>query len=108
MDEAFLDTVRLAREFGDVSQLLPAGVEHVRDLPHTLFEAYRVALMFLSFDELPEDERPPRRIWHDGEALREHFEAVKRSRRREAEGHGSTRIEDPVDNQAAKELIVGG
>jgi hypothetical protein len=50
-----------------VAQLLPDGVQDVRDLPHTIFEAIRSALLIISFDELPENERPPRRIWNDAE-----------------------------------------
>lgn len=62
--------------------------------------------MFLSFDELPEDERPPRRIWLDGDAMKNWMDEVKR--KREAKAKGKDReIEDPVQNDAASMLVVG-
>jgi hypothetical protein len=78
----------------------------VRDCPHTLFTAIRVALMVISFDELPEDERPARRIWLDNDRLEAWFKEVKR-RRDEKYGGKSREIEDPVQNDAARALIVG-
>lgn len=94
--------MRLARDFGTVSELFPDEFRDLRDIPHTLFDLIRHALVFLSFDELPEDEVPPRRIWTDGEKLRDWFSDVRRKRRRELD---SEPIEDPVDNEAA--LIHG-
>lgn len=73
-------------------------------MPHLWFDAVRFALMVLSFYELPSDERPPRRIWRDGEALDEWFEMVKE--KRDAQMDPNKRIDDPVDNEAAKALIV--
>lgn len=90
-----------------MAELLPDGVEDLRDCPHVLFEAIRTALLVLSFDELPEDERPARRIWDDGEKLNEWFKDVRR-RRDEKYGKDSPGpIEDPVENEAAKALIGG-
>lgn len=63
----------------------------------------RQALVYLSFDELPKDERPPKRIWTDGEALKAWFDRVEQDRERKAQGK---EIEDPVDNAAAAGLIV--
>lgn len=72
----------------------------------------RTALIFLSFDEMEERDRPPKRIWLDGDKLREHMDMVKRRRKEEAERGGRDssldEIEDPVENAAAKGLIVGG
>lgn len=96
--------MRFAREFGTVSDLFPEGVDDLLDLPHTLFGAIRTALLYLSFDELPRDERPPKRIWADGERLEAWFKEVERERERKAQGKD---IEDPVDNQAAAGLIIG-
>lgn len=88
-----------------MSQLFPEHIHELTDLPHTIFDAIRSASIYLSFDELPDDERPPKRIWRDGEAMGEFFDDV---RRRRDEGTGSdTHIEDPVENQAARDLIVG-
>jgi hypothetical protein len=108
-DEAWIDTVRLVRDTGSVRELLPAGFKDLRDLPYTLFEAIRMALMFLGFEELPDEERPPKRIWLNAKLLKEHFEAVKRARKAAYSGSGdsSREIEDPVENEAAKGLIVG-
>lgn len=66
-----------------------------------------MALTFLSFEELPEDEQPPKSIWLNGEKMREHFERVKKHRNEKYGGGGNSSIEDPVDNDAAKNLISG-
>lgn len=72
------------------------------------FDAIRQALTFISFQEnLEEDEMPPRSIWLDAERLEEHFAAVK-VRRKEKVSGSSSEIEDPVENAAAKDLVVGG
>lgn len=109
--EAWIDTVRLARDMGTVRELFPRWFTDLRDLPHTLFEAIRLAYTFISFEELPEDEQPPKRIWLRPKELKEHFAWVKRKREAEMKGGGSkgwdVSIEDPVDNDAAKGLIVG-
>lgn len=104
-DEAWIDTVRLARDLGTVSVLLPAGVKTLLDLPHTLFSAVKFALMVLAWDELPEEERPPKRIWQDSSRLKSHFAWVKRERERKY-GRGDSGIDDPVTNDAARALIV--
>lgn len=75
-----------------------------------MFDAIRLAAIFLSFEELPEDERPDRAIWLDGPALTAWFAEVKRRREEKysSDGHGWDKsIEDPVENQAARGLIVG-
>lgn len=103
-----MDTVRVARDFGTVSELLPDGFDDLRDLPHVFFEALRTAVLILSFDELPREERPPRRIWLDGEGLAAWFKDVERKRDEKYSGSDRPgRIEDPVENQAARSLIVG-
>jgi len=103
-----VDTVRIARDFGTVAELLPDGITDVRDLPHTIFAAIRAALIFLTFEELPEDERPPKRLWNDGDQLKAWFDEVKRRRDERYGGRSSPgEIEDPVQNDAAKSLLVG-
>lgn len=63
-------------------------------------------MFFISFDELEEEERPPRKIWLDTEALESHFAMLKAKRKREAEG--DTTLEgEPVQNKAARELLSG-
>lgn len=39
-----------------------------------------MGLGFLSFDELPREERPPRSIWMEGPELRKWFKAVEERR----------------------------
>lgn len=101
-DEAWVDTVRLAREMGDVSQLLPDGIRSLRDIPFRLQQAIKAALMFLGFEELQSEDIPPRNIWLDGEALSEHFDEI---RRRHKERGSGREIEDPVKNGAIDLLI---
>lgn len=96
--------MRIARDFGSVSELLPDGIADLRDCPYVLFDAIRHATVVLSWQEnLPDKERPPKRIWQDGEALKEWFARLDKEREREREGK---KIDDPVDNPAAAGLIV--
>jgi hypothetical protein len=90
-----------------VHELLPEGIEDLRDCPHHIFEAIRIAMMILSFDELDRDERPPRRIWLDADRLGEWFKEVERKRKEKYSGGRDRTIDDPVDNDAARSLIVG-
>lgn len=92
---------------GTVSELYPEGITELADMPHTLFTAIRMGLNFLSFEELPSEEQPPKKIWLDGEKLEEWFAAVKKNREDMYSGKGDKQIEDPVDNAAANGLIVG-
>lgn len=85
-----------------MSQLLPEGYR-LDDAPWLWFDSVRFALMVLGFDELPSEERPPRRIWQDGKKLDAWWAEVKK--RRDAQMRGEDKsIEDPVDN--AYSLIV--
>lgn len=101
--EAWINTVRFARDFGTVDHLLPEGVTSVRELPHTVFNAVVEALVFLGFDELAPEDRPPKRIWRDGKKLNAWFDEV----RRRWKGDRGGEIDDPVENPAARDLIVG-
>lgn len=69
-------------------------------MPHSHVVAIGHALAFLSYDELPADERPPKRYWLDNKRMREHFDWVKRKREDEMKGDRSSLppIEDPVQN----------
>lgn len=86
-----------------MSQLFPPGIHELADLPHHIFDAIRSAHIYLSFDELPEDERPPKRIWRDGDKMAEFFDGVRRKR----DQGSDNAIDDPVQNEAARNLIVG-
>lgn len=95
----------MARDIGDISSLFPRGITRVTDLPYTIHDAIISALMFLTFDELPDNERPPKTIWLNGEKMKAHWAEVKRMRKAEAEGHG-----DPGDmtkNALKDKLLVG-
>jgi hypothetical protein len=85
-------------------------VDHLADLPHPLFDAIRLALYFLSFDELDSDERPPRRIWMDADAMRDWWAHVKRLREEKyGKSDSSSDLEDDpggyTSNAAAKDLM---
>ena len=88
MDEVWLSLVRVARDAGDISSLLPAGISNLADAPYTIHNAIMAGLQFLSFEELRESERPPKKIWLDGDKMTAWFEDVKRMREAEAKGHG--------------------
>jgi hypothetical protein len=106
VDEAWLGTVRIARDTGDISSLFPAGVTNVADLPFTLYEAIRAALYFLSFEEVPDPEdRPPKYLWLDEERLAQWWKEVRE--RREAKFKGEPAINDMPQNQALKEIFPG-
>lgn len=61
--------------------------------------------MFLSFEELQEDERPPKHIWLDGEKLREHMDNVRAAREERFDPDKREReIEDPVQNELTRGL----
>jgi hypothetical protein len=100
----------MARDFGTVSELYPPGIADLREVPYLWFDAIRKAIVFLSFEEnLEKDERPPKAIWLDGDKLAAHFAWVeqRRKERYSGKGDGSSEIDDPVENQAAKGLLVG-
>lgn len=92
-----------------MSLLLPAGVNGLADCPYTLHEAILQALHFLGFEELPIEDRPPRKIWLDGKKLEQWW--ADRTRAREEKyglSGGDTEGTGPVQtNAAAQGLIVG-
>lgn len=69
-----------------------------------MFDALRQALAFLSFDELPADERPPRRIWLRPRELKAWFKAVE-ARRKEKYGGDEDTIDGPVSQNDTKALL---
>jgi hypothetical protein len=87
-----------------VSQLLPEGIDRLDDVPYTYWNALRVAMGFLTFDELPKDERPPREIWMDHDEMRKHWTAVE-LRREEKYGGGEDGGPVTKRNRAADDLI---
>lgn len=103
VDDMWLETVRMARDCGDISSLFPAGITRLWDLPHTLFTAIRMALGFLKFEELDPKERPPKKIWLDGDKMTMWWAEVKASREAEAKGEGSTM--DMPSNALVAEML---
>lgn len=66
-----------------MSSLFPPGINHLADLPWPFFDAIRQAFSIISWHEdLPEDERPPKRLWLDAEGLSLWFARVRRERER--------------------------
>lgn len=97
--------MRLAREFGTLRELLPDGVSGLADCPYALLDAIRSALVFLSFDELEADERPPRRLWRNPDKLNDWFDGVKRKREQKY-APPDQQIDDPVENELAREMLA--
>lgn len=90
-----------------MSALLPEGYS-LGDAPWTLLEAIVFGLHFLGFEEYERDERPPKRIWFDTDALEEHWADVSRKRKEKFNLDGEKGIEGDVShNAAADQLIVG-
>lgn len=91
-----------------MSLLLPDGIDHLLDLPYTHFDAIRDALGYLSFEELPRDERPPRAIWRDPKAIRAWFRDVEAERERKFganKGVYDEPIEGPVSENDVEALL---
>jgi hypothetical protein len=104
-DDAWIDTVRIARDLGGVSILLPDGIEHFGDCPFNLHRAITDSLRILSYEEFPTDERPPRAIWHRGEKLDEWWRGVEAAR---ADKYGTTAPDEGDYEENGVELIGRG
>jgi hypothetical protein len=105
LDEAWLSIVRLARDIGDISSLFPPGITRLIDLPYTIHNAILAALGFLSFEELPEKERPPKKIWLNSKKMKAWWADVKRLREAEAKGQGDQSSMDR--NALTNRLLIG-
>jgi hypothetical protein len=104
-----LDTIRIARDFGTVSQVLPQGLS-LYDAPHTFVEAIRSTIVFLGWqDNLESKEIPPKRVWLDAKKLDAWFKDVKAKREDEMKGRSNTAEGwdgDMVQNDAVRQMIV--
>lgn len=60
--------------------LMPHGITHLADMPVPIHDAIMAGLQFASYDELPDEERPPRKIWWDKDAMRTWWTMVERKR----------------------------
>jgi hypothetical protein len=83
---------------GTAEMLFPVGVTDITELPYTHFEAIRRAMIFLSFEELPKKDQPPKKIWLDNEKLNGWFERLRREREDGQKPGIDGPIEDPVEN----------
>lgn len=106
VDDAWLGLVRIARDAGDVSSLLPPGVKSLYDAPHLFVEAIRAALYFLSFEELQDEERPPKKYWLNGDKMKQWWADVKSNRKRKIGGDGGDYQSMP-ENELLKQAFVG-
>lgn len=92
---------------GTAHLLFPPGIDNIYELPAPHFAALRTSLMFLGFEEMPEEDAPPKRIWLDDDALTSHFSHLKEKRKAEMNPNGSQPSGEPMkQNSLAREMIV--
>lgn len=63
-------------------------------------------MAFLKFQEMPDDEAPPKRIWLDGDAISEHFREVNRKMKAQYGNSDSSGEVSEERNGAASMLLV--
>jgi hypothetical protein len=101
--------VRIARDLGSVSSLLPPGCESLIDAPFVIVRGIRNALLFLGWQEnLKVHEVPPKRIWFDEDKLDLWFKDLRKQWELEAKGRSNTEEGwdgDYKRNEAAQMLI---
>lgn len=90
-----------------MTALLPEGITHMADMPHTIHDAISAGLQFVSFDELPKEDQPPRKIWWDPDQMRSWWATVER-RHEEKYGSGDKAAPGTHEerNPLVKELMV--
>jgi len=92
-----------------VSQLLPDGFT-LYDAPFVFVNAIRTTMVFISWQEhLPREEIPPKKIWLDGDALKEWFKHVEKLREEKAKGTNKPEEGwdgEMVQNPAVAQLIA--
>jgi hypothetical protein len=93
-----------------VSQLLPDGVDGLADCPYTLHDAILGALRILGYEEFPIEERPPRHMWLDAEALVKWWDEVSHARKQKfgLPDDQDDNDDDYDENPLAGELISRG
>ena len=91
-----------------MSQIFPAGVHNLHDLPYNLFDAFRSALSLLRIlEEVATEDQPPREIWDDGKAMKEHWKAVKARHKAEAGGDSDRMADEKIDGPVERNAAVG-
>lgn len=73
-------------------------------MPYSIHQAITAALAFLSYDELAENERPPKKIWLDETRMKSWWDEVKRMREQAAKGEDESEMEQ---GSLADSLVVG-
>lgn len=92
---------------GEVSVLFPEGINRLDDLPWTLHTAIVKGLYYLGFEELPLDERPPKRIWERPDEMKAWWARVERERKEKYGQGGDDSGVQEQENAAVKDMIVG-
>lgn len=95
----------MARNAGDISSLFPEGVTRLADLPFTIFNLIANSLFFVSFDEMPKEDRPPKSIWLDSDRMEQHWAALDAKRRDKEQGRADT--SKMPRNALIDQLVVG-
>jgi hypothetical protein len=103
VDDAWLATVQIARDCGNVASLFPSGITRLWDLPYTIFNAIKIALIYLSWRELPKMEQPPKHIWEDNDRLTAWWSEVERNRDLRHKGEGD--FQSMPQNALLKEML---
>lgn len=97
--------MRFARDCGDLSLLLPDDITTIHELPYNIFDAIKLALVWLSYEELESQDRPPKSIWLDGKQLAKHFKAVRR-RQKQRWGIKDDDIDTEIDGPTERNALV--
>lgn len=95
-----------AKTSGNGSLLWPVGCTSIEEVANDLVMAIQHGYRVLSwFEHLPEDERPPRWMWHLEHELDSWFDQV--DQRRKAKYGGSSDDDGPMGEMMSNELAAG-
>jgi hypothetical protein len=93
---------------GDLSLLLPEDIENIHDLPYIYFDAIKLALVWLSYEELESEDRPPSHIWLEPKLMKKWFKAVRKRQKAKwgLKDDIDSEIDGPIERNAlADELL---
>lgn len=65
-----------------------------------------MGLGFLSFDELPEEDRPPRRIWLEPDLMKAHWAEVKRAHKAKYGSKDDEGIDGPSERNSMMDDLL--
>lgn len=80
-----------------MSQLLPEDVDSLADCPYPLHQAILYGLRWLQFEDFAPEERPPKKIWLDQDAMSGWWSKVEKDREDKYKSSGSTPEYDEDD-----------